>query len=661
MELNRFLVCGMGSLGQHCVLALKQFGVSAIAIEQVAHQSWELPESIELLENLIIGDCRQHSTLELAQVRSCRAAIIVTANERVNAETALAIRQLNPHVRLVVRSAKTNLNQLLSQQLGNFIAYEPTELPAQSFAIAALGTDVVGCFNLNGYWLKVSQERLSANHQWSHTRLLHELNTQIRKVLAHTDPDHPLPQGFYQWESETRVAAGDSLVYIEVVDRFSLYGTEAPLISPGNKIKQPKLREKFANLFQHTRSQIAEFWQLNFQQQIRRVALICGAIVLLLLAIATILFHAYYPKATWISAFYGSAILLLGGYGDLFGNFEQIQIIPWWLQTFALGLSLTGTAFVGVLYALLTEALLSSKFQFTKQRPPLPLQNHIVIVGLGRVGQQVATLLHQLRQNLIGVTFDPDNSQVLPDLPLIVGNVNKAHLSTAKSAIVVTDDEMLNLEIGLMIRSANPDLKLVMRTSGQRLSQNLISALPTAQVFGMNTLAGEVFAGAALGENIIDLFHFNHQTILVTEYYITADDHLDRLLLTDLAYGYGVVPILHERRPNPLKLMPTDDILLAVDDRLVVLATVDGLRRIEAGNRHPQTWLVEISSALTAESSFEGANTIDRISGCSLSAARTLMASLPGILDIPLYKPQAQRLVRALDKVMVRSRIVSID
>lgn len=664
MELDRFLVCGMGSLGQHCVLALKQFGVSVIAIEQIAPASWELPESIDLLDQLIIGDCRQHHILEQAQITSCRAALIVTSNEQVNAETALAIRQLNLHTRLVVRSGKTNLNQLLSQQLGNFIAYEPTELPAHSFAIAALGTNALGFFNLDGAWLRVIQERISSHHPWSHSRVLHELDTRTRKILAHAIPSDNLPQGFYAWEPEEKVMVGDLLVYIEVADQFSLHAAEDRAIPAGKKIRQPKLTVIIANLYQRARAEFTKFWQLNFQQQIRRVALICCAIVILLLSIATVLFHQYYPNTTWISAFYGSAILLLGGYGDLFGNFEAIRTIPWWLQSFALGLSLTGTAFVGVLYAVLTEALLSSKFQFTKQRPPLPQQNHIVIIGMGRVGQQVAILLQQLQQAIVGVTFKTDfNSATLPDLPLISGNVAEslaqANLATAKSAVVVTDDEMLNLEVALMVRAANPQIDLVIRTSGQRLSQNLMAALPTAQVFGMNTVAAEVFAGAAFGENIIDLFHFNSQTILVTEYQIAAGDNLNRLLLADLAYGYGVVPILHERSPNPSILMPTDDIQLAIDDRLVVLATIDSLRRIEVGNRHSQSWLVEIVSAMTAEAGFEGANTISRITGCPMHVARELISNLPEVLNIPLYKSQAQRLVRALEKVRVTAQIVS--
>ena len=57
-NLDTFLVCGLGSLGQNCVIALKEFGVKVIAIEQTAEISWELKKVPELLDDLIIGDCR---------------------------------------------------------------------------------------------------------------------------------------------------------------------------------------------------------------------------------------------------------------------------------------------------------------------------------------------------------------------------------------------------------------------------------------------------------------------------------------------------------------------------------------------------------------------------------------------------------------------------
>ncbi|HEY9709372.1 MAG TPA: hypothetical protein V6D48_14305, partial [Oculatellaceae cyanobacterium] len=97
-------------------------------------------------------------------------------------------------------------------------------------------------------------------------------------------------------------------------------------------------------------------------------------------------------------------------------------------------------------------------------------------------------------------------------------------------------------------------------------------------------------------------------------------------------------------------------------DRMVVLASSNGLRRIEQGigSISPKGWRVQVEQALTDEAVFEGANAIARISGCDLNLARDLMKNLPGTLRSPLYKHQAQRLVRELSKTQVVAHLVPI-
>lgn len=122
VNFNRFLICGLGSLGQQCVVALKEFGVAIEAIEAALPQSWEIPDLPNLLDELIIGDCRQEAILEQAKIRQCRAVLLVTSSERVNIEAAFAARSLNPNTRLVVRSAKENLNELAKILLVYFVS-----------------------------------------------------------------------------------------------------------------------------------------------------------------------------------------------------------------------------------------------------------------------------------------------------------------------------------------------------------------------------------------------------------------------------------------------------------------------------------------------------------------------------------------------------------
>lgn len=139
----------------------------------------------------------------------------------------------------------------------------------------------------------------------------------------------------------------------------------------------------------------------------------------------------------------------------------------------------------------------------------------------------------------------------------------------------------------------------------------------------------------------------------------SSQDNLNGQLVAEIAYGYGVVPILHARNSQRTpKFMPSDDIRLAVGDRLVVLATIEGLQRVERGTMLPRQCWVRVEKAVSQQAIFEGAALISRISGCDMYLARTLMNQLPGTLQYPLYKHQAHRLVNELMKCQVLAYLV---
>ncbi len=662
---NRFLICGLGSLGQQCVVALKEFGVSIVAIETMLPQSWEIPDLPNLLDELIIGDCRQESILEQAKIRQCRGVLLVTSSERVNIEAAFAARLLNPNTRLVVRSAKENLNELLSNHLGNFVAFEPTELPVTAFALATLETDTLGFFSLEGQQMKVVKHQVQLGDRWCNQRLAYELNSRTRRLVSHTSNSSSVPQSFHQWEPEAPVQAGDTVVYLELQEKLAEASERSTTL---RKQKSQFWQEIIRVLaWRSLRQKLNDFWESTAQSQTERVAIVSGIIIFILLIIGTVLYSLNSsPYISLRDAFNTTVVLLLGGYDNLFGQLPLQLNLPWWLHIFSFSLTVAGTVFVGILYAMLTEKILSSRFHFSKPRPAMPQQDHVVVIGLGRVGQRVVKLLQEFKQPVVGLNNTALDANVLPNLPMIVGDftasLKKARLPTAKSVLVATDDEMLNMEVGLMAHAANPTGGLVIRTFEQGLSNNLAQMLPDAQVLCAYALAAEAFAAAAFGENIASLFRLNNQTILVTEYYIKPDDTLHNLLLAEVAYGYGVVPVLYQKEQESPKFMPSDDIRLAVGDRLVVLATSNGLRRIEHGivGITPKSWRVEVEKALTTEAVFEGANILARVTGCSLSIARDLMKSLPGTLPSPLYKHQAQRLVRELNKAQVKARVIAI-
>jgi Trk K+ transport system NAD-binding subunit len=653
------IVCGLGSLGQSCVRILKKFGVlvHAIALEM---PRWELHGLDRDIDTLVLGDCRQADILQQAGVAQARTILIVTSDEQCNIATVFAARSQNPNIRIVIRSAQQNLNALLADHLGNLIAFEPTQLPAPAFALAALDEDTLGFFRLEDYSLRLVQMQIPPDHPWCGRRKLYELRNLTRRLLLYIPNQSPPNLTLHHWDPETTLQAGDRIIYLEV--------TETSVLTPQKssrpvKALPPRLRWWRSLPFEATKQTALEAWHDSSQTQ--RVLLVCGLVVLLLLLLGTILFSIYQPNQPIVNAFFATATLLLGGFGDLFGGLEP-HPQPSWLRAFSLMTAIAGTAFVGVLYALLTEWLLTAKFQLVKRRPPLPKQDHVIVVGMGRVGQRTAALLQEMQQAIVGVSATDLDAAILPNMPLVTGKLTQAltkvNLATAKSLLVVTDDEVGNLEIGLMAQDINPDLNLVIRVVEPQFSQNIAHLLPQAKVLAANALSAEAFAAAAFGENILHLLRLYESTLLVTEYCIEANDTLNGLLLADIAYGYNLVPIWHQSHLySTSQLMPSDEVQLAVGDRLIVLATTRAIRHVERGQRAAKTWQVQVERSLTQDAQFDGAMAIARISGCEVNSAQTIMKNLPAIVPVTLYPHQAHHLVNQLRRSQVIATAIDIS
>ena len=307
---------------------------------------------------------RKASVLKSAGIHDCRAILLVTDNERTNTEAAFAARLLNPNVRLVVRSSKQNLNQLLSKNLGSFVAFEPVDLSASAFAFAALGANVPGFFKLEDQWLRVVNREIQQGDRWCDRRQLRDLDTSFRRVLLHTSASSLSFQQFYSSDADATLIAGDTVVYIELLDRLVGYSpqlsTSQEQTKPATQQRQSKKASaassqrrrlfgqlRFPILDGNIKQKLVEFWQSTAQYQTRRVAIICGLAVSVLWVLGIVLYRLHYPEINLAEAFYAPVILLLGGYGDLFGGVEfsaqspSAEQMPGWLRLFRVLIYLT--------------------------------------------------------------------------------------------------------------------------------------------------------------------------------------------------------------------------------------------------------------------------------------------------------------------------------
>src|SRR6266545_1117168 len=305
------LICGLGRLGQHCAVLLRELGIPVFGLHDVERNSWEVEDMPHLLDRFTVGDCRRHSALERAGVASCRAVLFTTSDERVNVSGALAARSLNPRIRLVIRSSQTNLNDRLHQRLGNLMALDIAELPATAFSLAAIGDETVGLLSVDGEFLRVVEKRVAVTDQWVAGRELHDLNTRWRRVLHRSPAGHRQPIDFQCWDASEPVQPGDILSYVEF---YQAVRAAEPVAARKEPARPPAL------IWSSIRSRIGRLWTGGTPT--RRVASLTVAALILIHATGVILYKIHYPQVSLLDAFNMATVLIFDGYSNVFGQLK---------------------------------------------------------------------------------------------------------------------------------------------------------------------------------------------------------------------------------------------------------------------------------------------------------------------------------------------------
>jgi Trk K+ transport system NAD-binding subunit len=318
-------------------------------------------------------------------------------------------------------------------------------------------------------------------------------------------------------------------------------------------------------------------------------------------------------------------------------------------------LTISGTLLTAVMYALLTDRLLTARFNLKRRRRP-PVRGHVIIAGLGATGERIAALLEQLRRPAVAIENDSLGPHVPAHLPVVRGRatiasiLEEAHLDTAHGLVAATSDELQNVQIALLAASLNPNCRLAVRIFDPRLSENVSSVLPEARILCISKLAATAYAAAALGEHVISLFQMAGQSVLVVEYVVGAGDTLEKRALWEIAEGYSVVPVLYQPAGGVARAPSMDDASLhvAVGDRLVVAASAASLEAIERGELRPREYELQLERLRPYAEPMQVVGVLTHRFGFTLEQARDVLANLPQPAPQRMYGLYARRTYRLL-------------
>ena len=214
------------------------------------------------------------------------------------------------------------------------------------------------------------------------------------------------------------------------------------------------------------------------------------------------------------------------------------------------------------------------------------LENHVIVVGFGRVGQAVVRGLGEYGGQCLVLDKDPAHAEMIRAAGAVdlVGDATSevdleaAGISRAAALVAATEEDSINLIVVLTARALRPNLRIVSRVNEvswlqriQRAGADIVES--PYQTYGMS-LAAAAVSPAVFDLHDLPLLGFGAREIVVppTSSMVGRD-------LAELAAAHPAVRVVGLRRNGELRPWYDVDSALAASDVLVAVGTPEHLAR----------------------------------------------------------------------------------
>jgi Trk K+ transport system NAD-binding subunit len=217
---------------------------------------------------------------------------------------------------------------------------------------------------------------------------------------------------------------------------------------------------------------------------------------------------------------------------------------------------------------------------------------HVVLVGLGHLGYRVAQNLHRLDQDVVVIELNPRADLVANirqlGIPVLQedgtreATMEAAGIRRARSIILCTQNDSLNLQMAVKARSMNKSIQVVVRIFDDDFAQALHDQFGFLALSATG-MAAPAFASAAAGVDVTRPITVEGQSLSLARLEIAANSRLDGVTVGQAEKRYEVSVILLRRQGEP-DLHPVADRCLAPGDTLAVLGGPDEISALVLEN-----------------------------------------------------------------------------
>jgi len=220
------------------------------------------------------------------------------------------------------------------------------------------------------------------------------------------------------------------------------------------------------------------------------------------------------------------------------------------------------------------------------------MNQHIVLVGLGHLGYRVAQKLHEMGENVVAleITLGTHTTAAAREMGIPgihadarqPGSLESANIKEARTIILASQNDAMNLHIALKARGLNPGIQVVIRIFDEDFARAL------QEQFGFIALsatemAAPVFAAAAAGADVTNPISIDSQLLGLARVTIKPNSIFATKTVGYVEDNYHLNIVLL-RHDHESEMHPTDSCPIHAGDTLAVLGGPAQLSRLVHDN-----------------------------------------------------------------------------
>ena len=575
------IVCGVDDTALRTIEQLRAAGAEVVVVDAVAEagavaerllQQWEVP----------LVKARLREALAEAQLPTASAVVCLASDDLASLEAALLVRRLRPDVRLVARMANPQVGRALAEVVSAGCVLDVAALAAPSVVEICLG--------------RRTHQLTMAGREFVVADLVVDRDSTLRDLYGDL-----APLAVASADAHPEVCPGRDHA-VRVGERVTAVGTPAQFARHGAGAVVEPLRQQepvragartagAARAAERDDQGRAGLWSLlrSLAAEADRPLRVVIGILGVVLVISVVVLQAGYVKPdgshmTVVDAVYFTVeTLATVGYGDF--NFAGQET---WLRVYAIGLMGGGAVLTAIVFALVTQLLVSRRIEGAfGQRRVGATRGHVVVVGLGTVAMEVVEELVAAGRRVVAIDRDEagrhhTRARAL-GVPIVIGDatdtevLDAANLVEAAAVAVLTSDDFVNVETGLVVRERLGErwasVPVVLRVFDRELAGGVEDGFGFRNVRSTASVAAPWFVGAALGLEVLGTFYVDHTPFLVGKLSVTAGGGLDGLAMGELSERARVVAL--RRADGGVEHPPRRDTTFAAGDEAYLVGLPD--------------------------------------------------------------------------------------